>query len=133
MSCYWDLRCLDCEVDHGFDNLNHEDKLMMSLAKIGPQLADLAPVLETLRDAAYSDVRLFLRYNDAPVDFAWFAKHGRHRLMAVDEYGRCRDECGEHYTYCECKHRRMCRRPKGHDGLHDENREAVPSPSEVKE
>jgi hypothetical protein len=105
---------------------------MMALAKVGPQIADLAPVVRSLGEASYSDVRLLLRYNDASVDFEWFAKHGRHRLMAVDEYGRCFDECGECFTYCECKHQRKCHRPRNHDGLHAEKRDA-PSESNSEE
>lgn len=131
MSCDWDVRCLDCEVDHGFYDCNHESELMMTLARKGPELKRIAPLMKELGKTG--EVRLVVRYNDRAVNFEWFAVHGDHRLRAVNEYGECIDECGEYFTYCECGHRLKCHRNKGHDGKHAEKRDdATTSPSEVK-
>ena len=126
MSCDWDIRCLDCNVNHGFGDANHEDDLMMALVKIAPEIAALHPTMKKL-DATYERVRSATsltingRYS---IYTEWFAAHAGHRLIAVDEYGRCYDECGEYYSYCECGHRRTCRRKTGHEGRHHDERDA---------
>ena len=132
MSTDYDVRCLDCGVDHGFYDANHERDLMMHVAKCGPELAAMAPLIAKLRAGVIcGDVNLKLGYDRWPVDFAWFEKHGSHRLIAVDEYGRCVDECGDYFACDACAHRKLCRRPKGHVGEHSEKRdpEMIAEPS----
>jgi hypothetical protein len=133
VSCDWDVYCLDCESEHGFSNCNHEDKLMRELAKLGPRLkklCELMPILDSLSDppcSAYVCPRITL---DADVihprrwlHAAWWIEHGGHRLVARDEYGRCDDECGEHFSCGECGSSKCCRRMKGHDGEHKDKRD----------
>ncbi len=134
MSCDWDVRCLDCNTDHGFSDANHQSDLMLVVAKMGPTLAAMAPTIHALREASVSGVELLLGYDRWRVDFDWFAIHGHHRLTAVDEYGRCHDECGDYFSCGECKHQRKCRRAKGHAGGHADKRDpAAQSESATRE
>lgn len=123
MSTDWDVWCLDCEKAHGFYDANHMSDLMIGLAKLGPALGAFAKTMREIGSIQGSDPSLPLQFDRLRVNFEWFEVHGSHRLIARDEYGRCFDECGEHYSYCECKHQRRCRRPMKHEGLHAEERD----------
>lgn len=96
---------------------------MMSLVKLAPEIAALHPAMKKLAPIGYSfgaDLTINERYR---IDTAWFAEHAGHRLIAVDEYGRCYDECGEYFSYCDCEHRRKCRRTSGHADRHHDERD----------
>lgn len=125
MSCAWDLWCLDCEDGHGFDDSNHQDRLMVELAKLGPELAKFAPTFQKIREMpdAYTEPQFFLQFERLRVNFEWFAEHGNHRLIARDEYGRNIDECTEQFACPVCKHAERCRRPRGHAGEHAKERD----------
>lgn len=130
MSCDWDVRCLDCEVNAGFDDTNHAVDAMRALAKRGPELAALGAAFLALSkslegERGYFEPRMSLRelsygWN---LDAAWWAKHGRHQLVAVDEYGRCDDACNERFDCKTCHHTEWCKRVKGHEGNHGKVRD----------
>jgi hypothetical protein len=130
MSCDWDVRCLDCEVDAGFDDTNHAVDAMRALAKRGPELAALGAAFLALSkslegERGYFEPRMSLRelsygWN---LDAAWWVKHGRHQLVAVDEYGRCDDACNERFDCKTCHHTEWCKRVKGHEGDHGKVRD----------
>ena len=126
MSCDWDVYCLDCESSHGFQDTNHEDKLMRELCKIGPSLARLREIwkpIEKLRNYAEPLITLNSNRYGYALSLEWWETHGNHRLVARDEYGRNDDECAEQFTCPKCKHSKWCRRSKGHKGQHNEERD----------
>lgn len=123
MSTDWDVRCLDCAENHGFEDANHEVQLMVTVARSGRKLAQLAGVVRKIQESTHSDVSLKLGLDRLRVDLAWFEKHGTHRLIAVNEYGRCFDECGIYFSCGECHRDRQCHRPDGHEGEHSEERD----------
>ncbi len=126
MSCDWDVRCIDCSVNHGFDDANHQSELMVCLARLGPKLADMAVVIREIEASSlWMNATILLGVDRWRLDFAWFATHGAHRLVAVDEYGHCFDECGEDYSCEACQHRATCRRQKGHEGPHNDDRDST--------
>jgi hypothetical protein len=130
MSTDWDIYCLDCESEHGFDDANHQDKLMRELARLGPTIKTMCELMAPLDDLGrpplnfYSEPRIQLddggrlRFNTK-----WWVQHGDHKLVARDEYGHCDDECGEHYKCNSCGSWKTCRRTKNHDGDHAEKRD----------
>lgn len=122
MSCDWSLHCLDCDETLRFNDLNHWDEQMSALAKSGPAIAAFAPVIEALYKAGASPT-LHLAWSRAEIDFKWFVVHGSHRLVPIDEYGRCLDECGVIFTCGACQHEQKCRRKQKHEGQHDHRRE----------
>lgn len=130
MSCDWDVRCLDCEDNAGFDDSNHDVEAMRTLAKRGFELATLGRAWLALEkslegERGYFEPRMKLR--DASygwsINAIWWVQHGHHRLVAVDEYGQCDDECSERFECKTCHHTEWCKRVKGHDGEHDKVRD----------
>jgi hypothetical protein len=133
MSCDWDLFCLDCNEAHGFDDLNHWDDTLALVAKHGPALADACAALLSLREACRVEEtgawRIELELNlrtYARVNLEWFVKHGRHRILPKDEYGRLLDECGKYYTCPACKTQKKCRRTTNHGGDCLDQRDPTP-------
>jgi len=130
MSCDWDVYCLDCKKEYGFYDANHQDKLMRELARLGPhikKICELMPALVALGDPPhnlYCNPQIVLDDGSRfRLTFGWWALHGDHRLVARDEYGRCDDECGEHFSCDSCGSSKCCRRAKGHDGDHKDKRD----------
>ena len=132
MSCDWDVYCKDCDSSHGFDDANHEDKLMHELAKLGPQLKrlciEMIPIVALTKDR---NLGLFVTpaivlnpgtSHELSLYEVWWAKHGDHKLVARDEYGRCDDECAESFFCKECNRSMWCVLSKNHDGPHDSHR-----------
>jgi hypothetical protein len=120
MSCYWDVRCLDCGEDLGIDNANHAVELMRSLVAHAKTLAALDPfVKEVGRTGHFID---FSFGCGSSLHTAWFVKHADHRLVGVNEYGRLDDECGTRISCPTCGKDDHCRRLAGHDGDHSHKR-----------
>jgi hypothetical protein len=122
MSCDWDVMCLDCNSHHGFSDANHQSDLMADLAKLGSELAKLGPILNHLSKVT-NQVLVQIGYSSYTLDYKWFEKHGNHRLVAVDEYGGCLDECGEWFRCNHCETQQRCKRSPYHDGPHREKRD----------
>jgi hypothetical protein len=131
MSCDYDVRCLDCGSNAGFDDTNHAIKEMRALAKMGAGLAVLARGILAFEKALADDPALYLEPQFKLRDLShgwrltpkWWAEHGDHHLVAVDEYGRCDDECAERFDCKECGYSKWCRRTSGHDGQHRDKRD----------
>ena len=131
MSCDWDVRCIDCGSDAGFDDANHALDEMRAFAKAGPELARLAKAWLDLEEAmkktaAWSGFDGFITLRDTSYGRRlapkWWAEHGSHRLVAVNEYGQCDDECGAWFKCGTCEHSMTCRLPTNHQGDHSEKR-----------
>ena len=133
MSCDWDVYCLDCKKEHGFDDANHDDKLMRELSKIGPQLKKLCELMAPLVALRKPPLNLYVNpsivlnsNSDShahPLIASWWIEHGDHRLIARDEYGRCDDECDFYFRCGECGSSKCCKRAKGHTGEHKDKRD----------
>lgn len=134
MSCDYDVHCLDCRSNAGFDDSNHADKEMRALARMGPGLKFIAQGIlafeKSLKENSqeYTWLEPNFRLRDSwgwKFDAKWWAEHGDHRLVAIDEYGRCDDECAERFDCKECGHAKWCRRTKGHEGDHKDKKDEV--------
>lgn len=112
MSNHWDILCLDCNEEHGFDSSNHADDAMRAIVRAAPALAAFAAT-EALLGETLVDVEVTC--SKGRLRTAWFAKHAGHRLAAVDEYGRVDGTCGKRLE-CECGRGHYCKRDKDHDG-----------------
>jgi hypothetical protein len=112
MSTDWNIKCLDCNVEHGFDNANHQDELMWTLIKHAGAIGALAPLLAEPR----ADVEF--RTYWGRLDAQWFAEHATHRLVPISEYGHLATQCQEYVT-CECGSMRRCALDQAHEGAHD--------------
>ena len=111
MSTDWNIRCVDCNSVHHFDDANHETELMFGLIKHAQAFAAMAPLLEGIS-------WVWLRTQYGEVDTDWFAQHAAHRLVPHDEYGNDYGQCLENVTCGECGDRRQCRLSGGHTGPH---------------
>ena len=120
MSCDWNVHCLDCDDTHEFNDANHRVELMRALAKLGPEIALAAAVVEKIRAVSNDDFEF--RFAFGCLDTAWWREHGAHRLIARDEYGHNDGECGQYFACRHCKATHFCRLPCGHEGDHDQNR-----------
>jgi hypothetical protein len=115
MSCDWNLHCVTCNSTHGFDDANHQIKLMMLLIKHRHAIAGLDSLnLETEMlghelavDVGYGRIRT-----------RWFATHHNHELRPIDEFGRLHRQCRENVTCGSCSTRHMCTLDEGHAGPH---------------
>ena len=129
MSTEYDVRCLDCGCDHGFENSNHNDKEMRLLASMGPLLAKLCETMLVITDAVEETPSVYLepqiRMKDGGwyLNLRWWTEHGKHNLVMVDEYGRCDDECAQQFRCSECQTHKFCKRTRGHDGQHADKRD----------
>jgi hypothetical protein len=81
LSTDWDVYCLDCDDSLGLDGTK---SFVLALIRDAPALAELGESLKKLPDL---DI-------DRQIPLSWFALHGKHRLIAKDEYGHLDDECG---------------------------------------
>jgi hypothetical protein len=110
VSADWNIKCLDCNSIHGFDDANHEDELMALLCMHADVIAALAPLLTANRDIEFRT-----RWGSICPD--WFQTHKGHRLCPIDEYGGLLGQCCE-YVRCACGSNRRCVLDAGHDGEH---------------
>ena len=51
MSCDWDIKCVDCDETHGFQDMNHDERLMLALVRHADAIAALHAVVSD-RDAS---------------------------------------------------------------------------------
>lgn len=87
MSCDWDLICLDCKDQHGFNDLNHWDTQLIELAKQAPEIAKFSAIRDKLSTAGCYNLEMSLAYNRAFIRFSWFVLHENHKIVPVSEYG----------------------------------------------
>ncbi len=119
MSNYWDVYCTECCSRLGVDNANHAEEHMLKLISIAPKLTALGTIIEVLDGAAPGVVHIETKVNDFyRFDVRWFAKHGWHKLVPIDESGRISKQCATQVE-CECcGDRRWCGLESGHEGKH---------------
>lgn len=111
MSRDWNIRCVDCDQTHHFNDASHRDELMSFLCAYAKQIAAL-PMHPELRLATY--------YGD--IDQEWFRTHAAHRLVPIDEYGGLLTQCTE-WVSCSCGSNRRCTLDAGHAGQHTATKE----------
>jgi hypothetical protein len=99
LSCYWDIKCVDCDEYAGIDNANREMELMQFLVAKKSMLADLSKT-ELPSTPAFPDVEL--QVNGHHVDLRFFAEHETHLLRPVDESGRFDTPCGQTFLCPKC-------------------------------
>ncbi len=131
MSDRYDLYCLDCQDEHGFEDGNRCSELFADLAKIAPLVATMAPGMRALQalPSAY-DAALYLQYQRNRINLDWFEKHGSHRLRSRTGggvYGVCSDECGE-WISLSTSDFQPCARLRKHEGECAPLRDDEPTP-----
>jgi hypothetical protein len=115
MSTTWDVYCLDCNDSLGFDGTKSSVLVLIGDA---PALALLYETFSSLPDLDI-EIRIYGRQ----VALSWFAQHGKHRLIAKDEYGHLDDECGVRFKCGHCDVDSYCKRARGHEGEHAPRRD----------
>ena len=115
MSTDWDVYCLDCDDSLGLDGTK---KAVSILIDDGPALSQLFESFGRL-----SSLDIEVSVYGRPIVLSWFGKHGKHRLIAKDEYGHLDDECGARFKCGHCFVDSYCKRARGHDGDHANRRD----------
>ena len=115
MSTDWDIRCVDCGENYGFEDMNRREGLMLALVRCADALAQHANVFADLRS---EDVELRVSYPDHVINLEFFQRHRGHRLSPVDEYGRLSDNCSGHAACASCGKSHPCALIVGHAGDH---------------
>jgi hypothetical protein len=116
MSCCWDIRCVDCGENHGFHDLNHEERLMAALIRHRHAIAGLVALV---RDPD-ARVELVVEYREIRIDPSFFEKHKWHHLRPVNEYGQLLGDCDEWVSCPQCGGAHPCRLPEDHEGTHQQ-------------
>lgn len=114
MSTDWNIKCLDCDDEHRFNDASHCDEEMAVLVKHAAAIAALHPLVSEF--ARTYDLELSFSHGRVHID--WFFAHAGHRLVSISEYGHFMDQCHE-YVNCNCGSSRRCTKPPGHEGEHD--------------
>ena len=120
MSCDWDIKCVDCDEEHGFTDMNHAEDLMHVLVRHADAIAAFHAAMSD-RDMAYG-VGLAMKYPERQINTAFFKKHQGHHLRPVDEYGRLSGDCSERVTCPSCSASHPCKLPEGHEAKGEPHR-----------
>lgn len=115
MSTDWDIRCVDCGENYGFDDMNRREGLMLALVRNAPHLVQFAGVLADLRS---EDVELRVSFPDRIINLAFFLRHAGHRLSPIDEYGRLSGNCHGQAACGSCGKSHPCALAVDHAGDH---------------
>lgn len=118
MSTYWDVRCLDCDVESGL-HLNHGVDQCRGLVQCRDALAALADS----ELASVADIDVSVPGERGHVDLSFYKTHAGHVLAAVNEYRQIDGDCNEHgpsYDYVSCP------LPDRHEGDHDFEKRSWP-------
>lgn len=113
MSNDWDIRCVDCAENHGFQDMNHDEELMHALIRH----AEVIAALHKLESEPHMHFEL-LAGRGRRVDTAFFKKHYGHLLRPVDEYGRLSGDCFERVACPSCGSSHPCKLPVDHAEPH---------------
>lgn len=130
MSTYWDIVCLDCEIDGKNESAgwhwNHGEQELAAILAQKDKIAAAWPMFEVVGG---TDLRIGFPESGGSVEAVrFFAMHHQHRLAVMNEYGDVLDECLHRWNCGDCNHGLVCHRPKGHDGAHDTRRDP-PTPA----
>lgn len=117
MSCYYEVYCLDCEVQGSIYGGGTDPYLETIQAIIldAPKLVAVAVV-----SAGCSNIRVSYEaqfQGEWRIDLAWFRIHGNHRLAPISEYGEIIGQCGKEIVCPHCQQRPYppyCKRERGH-------------------
>jgi hypothetical protein len=115
MSTDWDVHCLDCDDSLGLDGTKNSVLVLIGDA---PSLVELYETISSL-----PDLDIETRVYGRQIALSWFGKHGKHRLIAKDEYGHLDDECGARFKCGHCDVDSYCKRARGHGGEHANRRD----------
>ena len=111
MSCDWDIKCVDCNEKHGFEDMNHDEPLMLVIIRHADAIAALH-MLVSDRDAYTVELAAG---RGRRVNITFFKKHQGHNLRPVDEYGRLSGNCSERVDCPTCGASHPCKLPEGHE------------------
>lgn len=83
MSCYWVIRCRDCEATSNME-------LNRGLDELRPVIADLPQILAIYKasEDLELEIKLFLPGPGVLLDRDFLREHQDHTLVVRDEYGR---------------------------------------------
>jgi hypothetical protein len=119
VSTYWSYRCTTCEVDCGERGVNHGQRELRNLARLGPHLA-------ALRAADVDGLVETRTWSVDESDLAFLAEHGsgEHLLELVSEYGDVEPldldaPCLEALDFAGLAEPPTCSRSRGHPGKHE--------------
>ena len=121
MSCDWDIKCVDCDEEHGFEDMNHNEDLMLALVRHADAIATFHEVIGD-RDMPYPGIGLTTKYRERQINTAFFKKHQGHRLRPVDEYGRLSGDCSARVACPSCGASHPCKLPDGHEATGEPHR-----------
>lgn len=122
MSCDWNVKCLDCNEITDFSDANHATDLMLSLIKNAKGLAVVHDVISMIcAETSYAYYE-GMRISSHRIPTEFFAKHHDHKMVPINEYGECLDECAERYKCACCETTLKCCLPTGHEGAHSKVR-----------
>lgn len=114
MSCDWDVCCVDCNVESGISDANHQMELMRDLIANRSALEALAE----LNGPSVYDVELKISFSYIPLKF--WSEHKGHKLRPISEYGQHDLPCGKKLFCRLCEKEISCselehpRNPKQH-------------------
>lgn len=112
MSCDWDIKCVDCDEAHGFQDMNHAEDLMLALVRH----ADAIAALHALAQDRFANVEFVTMHPQRSIRSAFFKKHQGHHLRPVDEYGSLSGDCSARVECPSCGSSHPCKLPDGHEG-----------------
>jgi hypothetical protein len=92
VSTYWDVRCLDCDVESGL-HLNHGDDTCRDLIKFRDAFAAFAVAAENAPSMV--EISISVPGEIGHVDPSFYRTHVGHVLAAVNEYGHIDGDCNE--------------------------------------
>lgn len=117
MSHRWGVFCLDCQDDMGIC-VNRAVDAMRAVCKLGPAFARVG--VEEIAAAERAGLDVTIGYFNDTARLGWLAKHGAHRIVPRDEYGRDDTQCEQDFR-CSGGHWHPCKLERAHDGEHGPN------------
>jgi hypothetical protein len=86
-------------------------EIVRRVVQHAPTLAELAKVAQLIGASVEVD-------SGYRLDLEWIEKHGRHELVAHDEYGRDDAQCLANVRCSGCEASHACKLDAGHEGDH---------------
>jgi hypothetical protein len=113
MSCDWNILCDTCGEQHGFDDANHQEGLMLAIIASADAIAGLVPLFE---DEAWDGSLYASSYDRWRIDPKWFARHRGHKLVPIDEYDHRSNQCRKGRIECAAGYSHNCGLDADHEG-----------------
>jgi hypothetical protein len=105
MSRHWDLYCVDCDEEFGFD-WNHGEERLLDLLEVRFWF-EACPNLSWASRIDVGTTESLIR---------WFKKHEGHTVTPRDEYGVLYGKCRERVKCGACSAQHRCVLKEGHSG-----------------